>query len=88
MDTVGGEAVSLESPSTITAHTSPDAILCVGSLGVMTLVMVLSLHPVVSTPYTTMIYLQYTTQHNDDLTSVTQHKDDLPLVHNTTMISL
>ena len=46
MDTVGGEAlVSLESPHTITRLTLLDAILCIGSLGVMTLVTVLSLHP-------------------------------------------
>jgi hypothetical protein len=39
MDTVGGgEAlVSLKYPASITGHTSLEAILCVGSLGVMSL---------------------------------------------------
>jgi hypothetical protein len=39
MDTGGGDEalVSLECPATITGHTSLEAILCVGSLGVMSL---------------------------------------------------
>jgi hypothetical protein len=55
----GGALVPLESPDSITGLTSLDDILCIGSLGDMTLVTVLSLYQVGKT-----------TKHNDNLTLV------------------